>query len=121
HFDQATLDRLRSMGVQQAFVTLHVGAGTFQPVRVDDLSQHQMHAERYSVPQDTLAKVQATRKAGGRVVAVGTTSVRALEAAAQQQGGKDPVDGDPVVRDPVEGDTRLFITPGYHFAFVDAL
>lgn len=131
HFDQATLDRLSSMGVQQSFVTLHVGAGTFQPVRVDDLSQHQMHAERYSVPQETLAKVRATRKAGGRVVAVGTTSVRALEAAAQDHRGTNPVVGDPVVRDPVvrdpvdgdplEGDTRLFITPGYHFAFVDAL
>ena len=111
HFDAAMLDRLTALGVQQAFVTLHVGAGTFQPVRVENLSEHIMHTERYSVPAQTLAQVHAARAAGGRVIAVGTTSVRALESAAQHAGGSEPA----------EGDTSLFITPGYHFRNVDAL
>jgi S-adenosylmethionine:tRNA ribosyltransferase-isomerase len=105
------LARLAALGVQQAFVTLHVGAGTFQPVRVENLSEHIMHTERYSVSEQTLAQVRATRAAGGRVIAVGTTSVRALESAAQRA----PSTG------PAEGDTSLFITPGYRFSNVDAL
>lgn len=111
HFDAAMLARLDALGVHQAFVTLHVGAGTFQPVRGEDLSAHQMHAEWYAVPQSTLELIAATRAAGGRVIAVGTTSVRALESAAAQPGAQDPL----------EGDTRLFITPGYRFHYVDAL
>ncbi|MGB6241554.1 MAG: tRNA preQ1(34) S-adenosylmethionine ribosyltransferase-isomerase QueA [Castellaniella sp.] len=111
HFDQAMLDRLRQQGIDQAFVTLHVGAGTFQPVRVTHIRDHVMHAERYVVPAETLAKIHATRARGGRVIAVGTTSVRSLEAAAQ--------DGDGIHT--TEGDTRIFITPGYTFAHVDAL
>ncbi|WP_442593114.1 tRNA preQ1(34) S-adenosylmethionine ribosyltransferase-isomerase QueA [Parapusillimonas sp. JC17] len=111
HFDQPMLDRLSALGVARAFVTLHVGAGTFQPVRTENLSEHIMHAERYSVPPETVELVRATRAAGGRVIAVGTTSVRALESAARQ----DPAPGR------LEGDTRLFITPGYEFAWVDAL
>lgn len=111
HFDQDMLAGLEAQGIAQAFVTLHVGAGTFQPVRVHDLSQHIMHAERYSVPDETVDKIHAARAAGGRVVAVGTTSVRALEAAAAQKSA----------RLALEGDTRLFITPGYKFAWVDAL
>ncbi|NYT87027.1 tRNA preQ1(34) S-adenosylmethionine ribosyltransferase-isomerase QueA [Pollutimonas harenae] len=111
HFDQAMLAQLSAMGIAQAFVTLHVGAGTFQPVRTQKLSEHIMHAERYSVPPETVAQIMATRAAGGRVVAVGTTSVRALESAAPhvQHGGV------------IEGDTRLFITPGYRYQWVDAL
>jgi len=111
HFDDNMLRTLGEQGIAQAFVTLHVGAGTFQPVRVENLSEHVMHAERYSVPPDTVAKVHAARAAGGRVIAVGTTSVRALESAATQ----------PNQTGTIEGDTRLFITPGYHFAWVDAL
>lgn len=111
HFDEDMLVKLAAQGIDQAFVTLHVGAGTFQPVRVQDLSQHIMHAERYSVTRATLEKVRATRAAGGRVIAVGTTSVRALESAAQQPGDEQGA----------EGDTRLFITPGYRYQWVDAL
>lgn len=110
HFDQAMLDRLKAMGVDQAFVTLHVGAGTFQPVRVQDISQHQMHAEWIEVSRQVVDQVAATRARGGRVVAVGTTSVRSLESAAA--GGE--------LR-PFAGDSRLFITPGYEFKVVDAL
>ena len=111
HFDREMLAGLAAQGITQAFVTLHVGAGTFQPVRVQDLSRHVMHAERYSVPPETVEKVRAARAAGRRVVAVGTTSVRALEAASAQE-----YEGHAL-----EGDTRLFITPGYKFAWVDAL
>src|SRR5690606_17645009 len=112
HFDRPMLDTLAAQGVQHAFVTLHVGAGTFQPVRVEDLSQHQMHAERYVVPRSVVQQIEEARRQGGRVIAVGTTSVRALESAAAQAGCAD---------DPLEGDTRLFITPGYRFSYVDAL
>jgi S-adenosylmethionine:tRNA ribosyltransferase-isomerase len=111
HFDQAMLDRLRAQGIDQAFVTLHVGAGTFQPVRVTHIRDHVMHAERYVVPEETLRKIRETRARGGRVVAVGTTSVRSLEAAAREGDGVHTT----------EGDTRIFITPGYAFANVDAL
>ena len=110
HFDDAMLTRCRQMGVSTAFVTLHVGAGTFQPVRVDDLAQHRMHAERVSVSADVCAAIERTHAAGGRVVAVGTTVVRSLESAAQQ--GRLAA---------FSGETRLFITPGYRFAVVDAL
>jgi S-adenosylmethionine:tRNA ribosyltransferase-isomerase len=111
HFDQPMLDRLAAMGVEQAFVTLHVGAGTFQPVRVDNIAEHQMHAEWVEVPQAVVDQVAATRARGGRVVAVGTTSVRSLEGAAAASGELQVF----------AGDTRLFITPGYEFRVVDAL
>lgn len=110
HFDQALLDRLAAKGVRCAFVTLHVGAGTFQPVRVENLAEHQMHSEWYTVTPETVAAIQATKAAGGCVVAVGTTSMRALESASQSgqlQAGS--------------ADTRLFITPGYRFKTVDRL
>jgi S-adenosylmethionine:tRNA ribosyltransferase-isomerase len=110
HFDDAMMARCRQTGVSTAFVTLHVGAGTFQPVRVDDLAQHRMHAERVSVGADVCAAIERTHAAGRRVVAVGTTVVRSLEAAAQQ--GRLA---------PFSGETRLFITPGFRFAVVDAL
>jgi len=111
HFDQAMLDRLQAQGIGQAFVTLHVGAGTFQPVRVTHIRDHVMHAERYVVPEETLQQIRDTRARGGRVVAVGTTSVRSLEAAALEGDGQHAT----------EGDTRIFITPGHTFAHVDAL
>lgn len=110
HFDEALLAALRARGVQTAFVTLHVGAGTFQPVRTEDLSQHQMHSEWYTISPDTVTAVQAARAAGRNVVAVGTTSLRALESASQ--GG---------VLQAGSADTRLFITPGYAFQCVDRL
>ena len=110
HFDQAIMDALDKKGVNKAFVTLHVGSGTFQPVRVDDLSQHIMHKEYYSVSQQTVEAVQETKAKGGRIIAIGTTAVRALESAStsgQLQAGF--------------GDTDLFITPGYNFKTVDAM
>lgn len=159
HFDDAMLHKLAAQGVAQAFVTLHVGAGTFQPVRTHDLGQHVMHAERYTVPAATQEAVLRARQAGGRVIAVGTTSLRALESAAQpadrpasvpdffaapQSGNATapnttlndaaakivgPTPASPP-RDRQtnaspfhhpQGDTRLFITPGYQFQVVDAL
>ncbi|CAM4083850.1 tRNA preQ1(34) S-adenosylmethionine ribosyltransferase-isomerase QueA [Bordetella tumulicola] len=116
HFDQAMLDRVADLGVERAFVTLHVGAGTFQPVRVDNLADHIMHAEWYTVGQSVIDAIARTRVRGGRVIAVGTTSVRALESAAAQ----NPAGADAPLM-PVQGDTRLFITPGYRYQVVDAL
>ena len=110
HFDQALLDRLRERGVLSAQITLHVGAGTFQPVRVEDPDKHLMHAEYLEVGEETCAAIEACRARGGRVVAVGTTTVRSLETAAH--GGS--------LR-PYAGDTRLFIRPGFRFNAVDAL
>ncbi|HEY0939479.1 MAG TPA: tRNA preQ1(34) S-adenosylmethionine ribosyltransferase-isomerase QueA [Steroidobacter sp.] len=110
HFDDDVLARCKGKGVESTFVTLHVGAGTFQNVRVDDLQQHRMHAERLSVSAEACDAIAATRARGGRVVAVGTTVVRTLESAAQS--------GE---LQPYEGETRLFITPGYRFRAIDAL
>jgi S-adenosylmethionine:tRNA ribosyltransferase-isomerase len=110
HFDEVLLAACRDAGLASAYVTLHVGAGTFQPVRVDDVSEHRMHAERASVPVGVCEAVRACRERGGRVVAVGTTAVRALESAAAT--GR---------LDAYVGDTRLFITPGFQFRVVDAL
>lgn len=110
HFDEAMLAGLRGRGVRCAYVTLHVGAGTFQPVRVERLEEHRMHAEWLEVDAATCTSIRAARKAGGRVIAVGTTSVRSLESAAA--GGE--------LR-PYRGDTRLFIGPGYRFRVVDAM
>ncbi|MDX1443495.1 MAG: tRNA preQ1(34) S-adenosylmethionine ribosyltransferase-isomerase QueA [Gammaproteobacteria bacterium] len=110
HFDTAMLDRLRGMGVEIATVTLHVGAGTFQPVREEDLSKHYMHAEYATVPPAVVEAVERTRQRGGRVIAVGTTSVRSLESAAAS--GRLA---------PFADDTQLFILPGYRFKVVDAL
>lgn len=110
HFDDAMLEALREQGVRTARVTLHVGAGTFQPVRVDNIADHRMHSERYTIPQATIDAIRETRARGGRVVAVGTTSLRALEAAAQS--------GDLHAG---AGETDIFITPGYRFKVVDAL
>mgnify|MGYP002619888436 CR=1 FL=1 len=110
HFDEALLERLRKHGVRCAWLTLHVGAGTFQPVRVDDLGEHRMHRERYVLPEETVAAIAETRRAGGRVIAVGTTSLRALEGAAQEG-----------TLEAGSGETELFILPGFRFQVVDAM
>jgi S-adenosylmethionine:tRNA ribosyltransferase-isomerase len=123
HFDEEMFARLEQLGVAHAFVTLHVGAGTFQPVRVDQLSEHIMHAEWYTVPQATTHAIARARALGGRVIAVGTTSVRALESAAKAQALLVPApatDADLVLM-PQSGDTRLFITPGFQYQIVDAM
>jgi S-adenosylmethionine:tRNA ribosyltransferase-isomerase len=110
HFDQPLLDALVNIGVQLTFVTLHVGAGTFLPVRVAKIQDHQMHHELFEVSAEVCNQIQATRAHGGRVVAVGTTCVRALESASQH--GKLM---------PFAGETDIFIVPGYRFHSVDAL
>ncbi|HWH38491.1 MAG TPA: tRNA preQ1(34) S-adenosylmethionine ribosyltransferase-isomerase QueA, partial [Usitatibacter sp.] len=110
HFDDALLAALEAKGVTRATLTLHVGAGTFQPVRTDDVSRHVMHSEWYSVPQETVDAIARAKAAGGRVVAVGTTALRALEAAAAN--GKLRAGTD---------ETRLFIVPGYRFRVVERL
>jgi S-adenosylmethionine:tRNA ribosyltransferase-isomerase len=110
HFDRTTLDALQTAGVRIAYVTLHVGAGTFQPVRVDDVRDHVMHSERYHVSAETADAIRAVRANGGKVLAVGTTSLRALESAA--------ADGEIGAG---HGDTNLFIVPGYRFRVVDRL
>lgn len=111
HFDLATLSALRAKGVASAEITLHIGAGTFQPVRVEQLDQHQMHSEYMQLPAETCAAIAACRQRGGKVIAVGTTVTRCLETAAAQPGGLAPF----------QGDTALFIRPGYQFQCVDAL
>jgi len=114
HFDDELMRAIEARGVQRAFVTLHVGAGTFQPVRTDDLESHVMHAEWVSVGAETCEAIMRTRAAGGRVVSIGTTVARALESAALAA---------PARRElcPYSGDTRLFISPGFKFRVVDAL
>jgi len=111
HFDEKIMQQIAARGVATAFVTLHVGAGTFQPVRVDRLEDHVMHREYFEVSAEVCEQIAATRQRGGRVVAVGTTAVRSLEAASAESG----------VPHPCQGETDLFITPGYRFRCVDAL
>jgi len=110
HFDQALLDQLEDAGIESTTVTLHVGAGTFQPVRVDNIEDHHMHAEWLEVQQTACDAIAAARARGGRVIAVGTTAVRSLETAAQN--GQLA---------PMSGDSRIFIYPGYDFRVVDAM
>jgi len=107
------LAALTARGVQRAAVTLHVGAGTFQPVRVERIAEHRMHSEWFEVPADTVAAIAATRAAGGRIVAVGTTTMRALESAARASAGGTLA--------PYVGETDIFITPGFEFRVVDRL
>ena len=111
HFDDAMLATLGQQGINTAFLTLHVGAGTYQPVRVDKIAEHKMHSERYEIPQATADAIAATRLAGGRVVAVGTTSLRSLESAGNIDGTVTPG----------AAETSIFITPGYRFKVVDRL
>jgi S-adenosylmethionine:tRNA ribosyltransferase-isomerase len=110
HFDVDMLQTLQNKGAKIAYVTLHVGAGTFQPVRVENIHEHKMHSERYTIPQVTVDAIQEAKLRGGRIIAVGTTSLRALESAA--------VDGEIVAG---SGETGIFITPGYSFKMVDVL
>jgi len=110
HFDNAMLDRLRQQGIETATVTLHVGAGTFQPVRVDNIADHHMHKEWLEVSDEVCRQIQNTRARGGRVIAIGTTSVRSLETAA--------LSGE---LNAFSGDTDIFISPGFEFKVVDAL
>jgi len=110
HFDQGLLDRLKAMGVDSAYVTLHVGAGTYQPVRVENIRDHRMHREYIEVSSQVCDQVRETRRRGGRVIAVGTTVVRTLEAVSR---------GDEMV--PFAGETAIFIFPGYEFVTVDAM
>lgn len=110
HFDEALLEKVKAKGVQCGFVTLHVGAGTFQPVRTENLSEHKMHSEWYTISPETVELVQKTKAAGNKVIAVGTTSMRALESASTTG---ELLSG--------SRDTQLFITPGYQFHTVDKL
>ncbi|HQT27141.1 MAG TPA: tRNA preQ1(34) S-adenosylmethionine ribosyltransferase-isomerase QueA [Burkholderiales bacterium] len=107
HFDQEILERIKGKGVHAAYVTLHVGAGTFQPVRVENIEEHTMHSEVYSVPEETLDAIERARERGGKVIAVGTTALRALESAACSGKGT--------------GETSIYITPGFEFRTVDRL
>ncbi len=111
HFTEGLLDAVRARGVAVVYVTLHVGAGTFQPVKVEDTAQHVMHREWYQVSAEAAATINAARAGGGRVVAVGTTSMRTLESVADEGG----------VMHAASGDTGIFITPGYRFKIVDVL
>ena len=110
HFDLAMLDKVKAKNIATAFVTLHVGSGTFQPVRVENLAEHLMHKEYFAVSEQTVEAVNAARARGGRVIAIGTTAVRALESASKSG-----------VLSTGFGDTDLFITPGYQFKSVDAM
>jgi S-adenosylmethionine:tRNA ribosyltransferase-isomerase len=107
HFDQPLLAHIQAQGIELAYVTLHVGAGTFQPVKTQNLAEHTMHQEWYQVPQATIEAIARCKARGGRVVAIGTTTVRTLESWASS--------GQP------SGDTQIFITPGFAFKVVDAL
>ncbi|MGZ8257649.1 MAG: tRNA preQ1(34) S-adenosylmethionine ribosyltransferase-isomerase QueA [Methylotenera sp.] len=110
HFNDVMLDKLKQKGIDIAYVTLHVGAGTFQPVRVDNIHEHKMHSELYNISQTTIDMIAKTKMRGGKVTAIGTTAMRALESAAQYDALKA---GD--------SETSIFITPGYHFKVVDRL
>jgi len=111
HFDENILSALAQKGITHSFITLHVGAGTFQPVRVEDPSKHVMHSERVSVDQTAVKQIKAAKDRGGRIIAIGTTSVRALEAAAADTGELQIF----------QGETRLFLTPGSTFNVVDGM
>ncbi|SFV85595.1 S-adenosylmethionine:tRNA ribosyltransferase-isomerase [hydrothermal vent metagenome] len=110
HFDEGLLDSLKTKGVDSAFVTLHVGAGTFQPVKTDNIKDHHMHSEYYELPQVTVDKIAQTKANGGRIIAVGTTAVRSLESAARHGTLKE-----------TQEETDIFIYPGYEFKVVDML
>ena len=112
HFDEALLASLKEAGASFAYVTLHVGAGTFQPVRTADIRDHQMHSEWLDVPQATVDAINNTKANGGRVIAIGTTSVRALESAALYNNGQIGA---------WSGDTQIFIYPSYEWKVIDAL
>ncbi|ALO41017.1 tRNA preQ1(34) S-adenosylmethionine ribosyltransferase-isomerase QueA [Pseudoalteromonas phenolica] len=112
HFDEALLEKIKEKGIETQFITLHVGAGTFQPVRVDSVDEHVMHSEYIEVSQEVVDAIKKAKANGGRVIAVGTTSVRSLESAAKASEGE---------LQPFYGDTDIFIYPGYEFQVVDAM
>jgi S-adenosylmethionine:tRNA ribosyltransferase-isomerase len=114
HFDEAMFAALRARNIAHAFVTLHVGAGTFAPMRTDDIDRHEMHSEYLEVPLHTCEAIERTRAAGGRVIAVGTTVVRSLETAAGAAPGGSAIA-------PYRGNTRIFIKPGHEFRAIDAM
>ena len=111
HFTDELMERIRQKGVRIAYVTLHVGLGTFRPVKVEDVTKHKMHSEHYEIPEETARLINETKKKGGRVIAIGTTSCRTLESVASQYGGIKPC----------EGFTDIFIYPGYEFKVLDGL
>ncbi len=111
HFTQELLQEIRDMGVDTAFVTLHVGLGTFRPVKVDKVEDHYMHEEKFEITQETCDKINAARARGGRIISVGTTSTRVLESVARDDGFMEPT----------KGSTRIFIYPGYKFKAIDCL
>lgn len=115
HFDNQLLEQIKAKGAEFAYVTLHVGAGTFQPVKVDNILEHHMHSEYAEVSQEVVDAIKTTKARGGRVIAVGTTSVRSLESAAQEslKNGTELM--------PFFGDTEIFIFPGYQYQLVDCL
>mgnify|MGYP000254953309 CR=1 FL=1 len=115
HFDDELLEQIKAKGVELAFITLHVGAGTFQPVKVDEIADHIMHAEYVEVPAEVVEQINRTKANGGRIIAVGTTSVRSLESAAKS------AESNNTELTEFYGDTDIFITPGYDFKLVDAL
>lgn len=130
HFDEAMLNTLKNNGVQIAYVTLHVGAGTFQSVKVDNIAEHKMHSELYVIPHETAVLIEQTRAAGGKITAVGTTALRALESAAQRGAENSKASATNANNDALgvnihelagNGETNIFITPGYQFKIVDRL
>ncbi len=112
HFDENLLNQLREFGASIAYITLHVGSGTFQPVRTENILEHTMHTELYHIPEDTIEAIQQAKRKGGRVLAVGSTTLRTLESCAQRHNGE-------IV--PGHGSTQLFVTPGFKFQIVDRL
>jgi S-adenosylmethionine:tRNA ribosyltransferase-isomerase len=124
HFDEAMLNNIKAKGVNIAFVTLHVGAGTFQPVRVDNIEDHKMHSEIYHISAETIAMIEHTKSQGGKVIAIGTTSLRALESAAKahalQPNAHAPSGASSHINN-ISGETSIFITPGFQFKVVDKL
>lgn len=114
HFTDEMLEKIRQKGVSIAYVTLHVGAGTFQPVRVDNINEHKMHGEIYVIPEETAAAIRATKESGGKIIAIGTTVLRALESAAQTATNEAQLKSG-------QNETHIFITPGFQFKIVDRL
>jgi S-adenosylmethionine:tRNA ribosyltransferase-isomerase len=114
HFTEEILEKIRQKGVGIAYVTLHVGAGTFQPVRVENITEHKMHGEIYVIPAETSDAIRTTKQNGGKIIAIGTTALRALESAAQQATPEEHIK-------PEQNETHIFITPGFQFKIVDRL
>lgn len=120
HFDEDLINKIKDKGVNLAFVTLHVGAGTFQPVKVDEIADHVMHAEYVEVPSEVVEQIKATKRSGKKVIAVGTTSVRSIESAAKAALENNQVENGVAIAE-FYGDTDIFITPGYKFQIIDSL